>query len=329
MLSISLPIAAQEQAAPQVQEQAPRASLVVIRGDGAQDCPDAATLADHVRAVAGANVIGVGPSAAPIETWVQVAISHDLGGYNAQLSASGRRHGTRSLEDLGPTCASLGDAVAVTIAMFLDPYEGAPSRAPAPALMPSERSPAARAQVVSAPAPAPAPASRFFVDGTTGFAFNLLEHTQPLLGLAFGWRASARWSLALGGTFVFPDRTGDGTPNVELRLSFASLQLCARALGDIDHASLAWCAAPQLGSLAGKGRGYQNDSSERLLWVALAFGPEAAFRLSRSLSCVLTGQGVIPLLEQGFDVQRNGVRSNAFQSPSVAGLASLSLRGHL
>jgi len=307
-----------------VRPQTPRASLVVIRSDGAEACPDAAVLAERVRAVAGANVIGVGVSADPIESWVQVAISRNFGGYGARIDTSGTRHGSRSLEDVGPTCESLADAVAITIAMFLDPYESAPStRAPTP--IASKRLPEPKAPAANAPAQSP----RYFVDGSAGIAFNLLAHTQPFLGVGVGWRASARWSLALGGVFVLPDRTLEGTRHVELGLTFASLQLCARALGDIDHASLSWCAAPQLGSLTGGGRGYQDNFSERALWLALAIGPEAAFRLTRSLSWLLAAQGVIPLLEQGFDVQSNGVRSNAFQTPSVAGLVSLGLRVHL
>ena len=281
-------------------------------------------LAEQVRAVAGAYVIGVGPSPVPIETWVQVAISHNFVGYSAQISISGRRHGTRTLEDLGPACTSLANAVAVTLAMFLDPYENAPCPAREPSPIAAKPEPEPKVQAVS-----PASEARFFVDGNAGISFNLLAHNQPLLGLAFGFRPSARWSLAVSGSFVFPDQTSDGSPSVELGLGFASLQACATALGNIDHASLAWCAATQLGSLAGSGRGYAADLSERALWFALATGPETTFRLSRALSWVLTGQAVIPLLEQGFDIQRDGVRSSAFQSPSVAGLVTLGLRGQL
>jgi hypothetical protein len=315
---------AQAQAPAQPQGPAQRASLVIIRSDGAQDCPEADTVAAQVRTVAGANVIGVGLSAAPIETWVQVAISRNFGGYTAQISTSGVRHGTRTLEDLGPTCKSLADAVAVTIAMFLDPYESPASKTPVPAAPAPPRLLEPRARPVSLPAE-----SRLFVDSSVGIAFNLLAHTQPFLSAGFGWRPSAHWSVALGGMFVVPDLATDGTRGVDLQLSVASLQVCAQALGDTARASLSWCAAPQLGSLAGSGTGYQNNFSERALWLALAIGPEAAFRITRSFSWVLAGQGVIPLLNQGFDVQSNGVRSNAFQSPAVAGLVSLGVRGHL
>ncbi|MEI9942131.1 MAG: hypothetical protein WDO69_33365 [Pseudomonadota bacterium] len=304
---------------------APRASLVVTRSEGAEGCPDAAALAEQIRIVAGANVIGSGPSVTPIETWVQVTISRNFGGYSAQISTSGTRHGTRLLEDLGPACTSLADAVAVTIAMILDPYPNSPSPIEEPVPIASQRVPKPKTPAVSAPAAS----ARFFGDGSAGIAFNMLAHAQPFLGVGLGFQASARWSLALGGAFVLPDRTADGTPTVNLRLGYASLQGCARVLGDGDHVGLSWCAASQLGSLAGSGDGYQDDSSKRALWFALAVGPEAAFRLTRSFSWLLTGQGVIPLLEQEFYVQSDGARSSVFRSPSVAGLVSLGLRGHL
>ena len=103
----------------------PRAFLVVTRGDGAQDCPDATQLSEQVRAIAGTNVVGVG-LASPVETWIQVTMTRSFSSYGAQISALGAHHGTRSLEDLGPSCTSLADAVAVTIAIFLDPYANVP-----------------------------------------------------------------------------------------------------------------------------------------------------------------------------------------------------------
>ena len=104
------------------QTHSPRAALVVTRGEGAQDCPDSVLLAERVRAVAGASVISAELDSTRFETWVQVAITRNFGGYSAQISTSGARHGSRALDDLGPSCASLADAIAVTLAIFLDPY---------------------------------------------------------------------------------------------------------------------------------------------------------------------------------------------------------------
>ena len=115
----------------------PQASLVVTRGEGAEDCPDAASLAEQVHRVSGASVVQQGMSLAGRgSTWIQVAIVHNFGGYRAEISAGGLHHGARTLEDLGPGCASLADAITITIAIFLDPYSAPPAPVCAPSTTP-------------------------------------------------------------------------------------------------------------------------------------------------------------------------------------------------
>jgi hypothetical protein len=321
-LSVTTPSAAQSQA--------PRASLVVTRAEGAQDCPDAVALAEQVRAVAGSassDLIAAGLAAGPSETWIQVAITRDFGGYRAQIGAFGRHHGARTLEDLGPGCASLADAIAVTLAIFLDPYANTPMPSPASSPPLPVRPPSAtRKQRLARPG-AWSPES--FVDASGGAGFALLEHSQPLLGGSFGMRLDSRWSLAVGGTFVFPDTKATSAGNIALKLSYGSLLGCGRALGTGNGTRIDWCAGPLLGSLAGRGQSYRSNFSERALWLAIAAGPQVVFPFSSSLAWVLGAQGVVPLVRQGFDVQTLGVRSNAYRSAAVAGLVTLGIRGTL
>ncbi|MES1172879.1 MAG: hypothetical protein ABUL62_01030 [Myxococcales bacterium] len=317
-LSYSVPCAAQD---------APRASLVVTRGDGAQDCPDAAQLAEQVRAVAGRNVVSVGLGQ-PTETWIQVTIARSFGSYTAQISTLGARHGTRSLEDLGPSCASLADAIAVTIAIFLDPY----ANGPLPELLfvpPQSRpEPPAPARVATPPA-VRARFPQLLLAGSGGVAFNLLEHSEPLVNASLGTQLSSRWSLALGGAFVFPDTKATNGGEIELGLSYAYLAACARAWGDPESARIDWCAAPLLGSFAGSGKGYRETHAERSAWFALSLGPEVVFPVSRHLSWLVSAQGIAPLVSQSFTVQSGGARSNAFRSAAVGGALSLGVRGAL
>jgi hypothetical protein len=162
----------------QAQAVAPRASLVVTRTDGAQDCPDSVALAGQVRAIAGSDLIGTGVTA-PAETFIQVAIVHDFGGYKAQIDALGRHHGARSLEDLGPSCASLAEAIAVTLAIFLDPYANAPALPPAISAAPA---PSSAPLAPKPPVPEiPRRHSPRFLDASAGLSFALLEHGEPLL----------------------------------------------------------------------------------------------------------------------------------------------------
>ena len=303
---------------------APRASLVVTRGEGAQDCPDANALADQVHNVAGSELLSAGVPSHPVETWVQVAIGHDFGGYTATIISSGTRHGTRTLQDLGPSCASLADAIAVTVAIFLDPY----ANAPAPPAVPTV--PATRNAIPKAPPQlAPLPAARYFLDSAGGVGFAMLEHAEPLVSVGFGLRVTPRWSLSLGGTFVFPDTVSNGSGNVDLGLSYALVQGCGQALGDADSASLAFCAVPMLGLLRGSGHGYPNELTQRAAWFALGVGPRVSLPLTRAFAWVISGQGVVPLVEHAFDVRNNGVRSEAFHTSAVGALISLGIRGDL
>ena len=307
------------------QTQVPRASLVVTRSDGAQACPDAATLAEQVRGVAGANVIGAGlggASTGPVETWVQVAMAHDFGGYRAQISTFGLHHGTRTLEDLGPGCSSLADAVAVTIAIFLDPYANVPTPPAAVAPTPPIAAPAPHKEPVWRPEP--------FLDASGGVAVGVYEHSEPLLGASAGLHLTERWSLALGGSYLFSDTVRAKGGQVELKLSYGYLLGCARAFGAPEGARLDWCAAPLLGSLGGSGHDYTSHNySKRILWAAVAAGPQLVFPFGGLVSGVLTGQAVLPLTRTGFSESLPAGATTVFTPAAVAGLVSFGIRGAL
>src|SRR5262245_51916025 len=96
------------------------AALVVTRDDGARDCPDSAVLGARVETVAGKELFAAAGDAAR-DTWVQVEFVRSITGYRAVISARGQRQGTRALDDVGPECSSLAEAVAVTLAILLDP----------------------------------------------------------------------------------------------------------------------------------------------------------------------------------------------------------------
>jgi len=308
------------------QSQAPRASLVVTRSEGAQDCPDATALAEQVRGVAGSDVLGAGLTSAPSETWIQVSVARDFSGYRAQIAAFGRHHGARTLEDLGPGCASLADAIAVTLAIFLDPYASSSMAAPTPpppVVAPPH--PVAKVHTVHG-----RPwLSQLTLDAAGGIGVSVLQHSEPLLTGSIGIRFDPRWSLAAGGTFVFPDTDSAPSGDVTLKLSYAYLLGCGRALGSNDGTRIDWCAAPLFGSLAGAGKTYQHNFSRRSVWLAIAAGPEVVFPFGRALAWVLGGQVVVPLIRQGFNAESNGVRSSVYRSAPVAGLVSLGVRGTL
>ena len=308
------------------QVSSPGSSLVVTRGEGADDCPDAAALSEQVRRLSGAIAINAEPlSDAPSETWIQVAIVHNFGGYRAEINARGVHHGSRSLEDLGPSCASLADAITITIAIFLDPYAASPVlHAP-----PAAAALSARPAYPQSPTRVAQHVPRLSLELAGGAAFDVLEHTAPLVTGRVGWRSNGRWSIALGGALLFPDSLAVGDGAVDLGLSYGYVMGCARALGDALGVRLDWCAAPLVGSLRGSGRGYLVNAQQRAWWASIAAGPEILLPITSSFSWSLTGLGVLPLARQQFDVETSDAREQAFRSPAVAGQLTLGVRGEL
>jgi hypothetical protein len=302
--------------------------LVVTRGEGADDCPDAANLAEQVRQLTGASVVDTELlSNGSHETWIQVAIVRNFSGYRAEIQAGGLHHGNRSLEDLGPSCASLADAITVTIAIFLDPYAVGPAPPATPPQIPCPPPLKAIPRRPSRGEPQWQP--RLSLDLAGGASFGMLEHTAPLIAGRVGWRATERWSLAVGGAFLFPDSVSSDHGTADLGLSYGYLVGCARALGDARRARFDWCAGPLLGSLYGTGRGFVQTSTKRALWAAVAAGPEVLLPFTSGLAWSLAGLGVLPLARQGFDVESMGERRNVFHSSAVAAQISLGVRGEL
>ena len=334
LLSVPRGASAEESSAPSVAA-AQHASLVVTRGEGAEDCPNAATLVLQVQRVAGASVMSSGTQAtesnvqaepAPrIDTYIQVAITRGLGGYRAEINAGGRHHGTRTLEDLGPGCSSLTDAVVITLAIFLDPYSATSSSRPEPPPSAPVVPPAPKKAVISPIRTKP----HGLFDLLGGVSLGMLAEAAPLIGARFGLRFADRYSLALGAAFVFPDAVSAQGGTVDLGLSYVTLLGCARSLGEATGSHLDFCVAPLFGSMYGAGRGYQSHSTRRSPWSAIAAGPELVLPFVGGLSWTMSVEAALPLIRPGFDVEGAAGRHPAFKESAAVGSFTLGVRGEL
>lgn len=164
-------------------------SLRVVRQVGTEDCPGTAELVREVNAAAKRQAVRSdrgGPSS------LTVRITRGSGGYRAQIRAEGAITGVRVIEDEGATCAGLGAALAVTVALLAD--EAAPAQRGAAAandgrLIRVRGKQAARrgghAELELAPRVA------------GGAAFGVLPEVAPILGGELGFTVG-HWSAALG-----------------------------------------------------------------------------------------------------------------------------------
>lgn len=300
----------------------PRPSLVVTRSSGAEDCPDAAGVMTRSMAIMRLNPFELPPGVAP-DTWVQVEFLRELSGYRAVISARGRRHGLRSIDDIGPHCASLADAVAITLVMLLDPEVTRPHTEPVPAASPP-RAPPDRAPV-RAPPP---PRVRFGAEASGGAALGVLANGVPFLEAGATLRVDRWLLLGVGGGFVFPDRASTPSGSVALDLWYGYLRATARIF-ESAATQLALFAGPSTGSLGGEGVDYALHPDQRLWWIAAVLGLELRGALSSSFSWTGRIFALLPLRRDEFYVIDAGTEYPAFRTPSIGGALSLGIAGEL
>jgi hypothetical protein len=308
----------------------PRGSLVVTRDDGSRDCPDAAGVAERVRQMAGSSMVDAATSEAR-DTWIQVELTRASGGYRAVISAQGRRHGTRTIDDVGPGCSSLADAVAITLVMLLDPeLERAVERPPLPAPAgPAIFSRARGERQNPVELPQQRPSSLIAgAEVAAGLSFAVLDGSAPFaeggVRLQLG-----RWvSFGAGGGFVFSDRARFGSGSVDLELGYVYLRGCGSFFSSL-RARMELCLQPMLGSLRGAGN-YAKPDTGSALWFAAAAVAEIYGPFTSSAFWSLRVLALAPLtIGQGFSVIEAGVRKTAFEVPAAGGMLSVGVRADL
>jgi hypothetical protein len=291
----------------------PRATLVVTRGAGADDCPNAQDLGARVLGITGRRSLETSPQA-QTDTWVYLEFTHDLGRYGASVQLRGRRQGARALSDVGADCSSLADAVAVTLALFLDAEQRAPAANPAPASVSVHRPP-----VVAADSP-----QRYLVLGG-GAGFGLLARPSPLAMVGLDLGLGQRFRLGIGGAAALAQRVTDANGYTELGLAYGYARSCALALGRMNAVALELCLALDVGALSGSGHGYDVTERKRLLWSALSGGVQALGPLAAPSFWWLSAMVVTPLTLRGFAVATSGVPHDVFLVPRVGGVASFGM----
>lgn len=97
----------------------PKATLSVQRGVGAETCADSTELRSLIEAIAGAGTIA--DQKAPLHLDVRIIKTRKA--FVATIDLTGKRKGTRTIEEAGPGCEVLAQALAVSISVLLDEVE--------------------------------------------------------------------------------------------------------------------------------------------------------------------------------------------------------------
>jgi hypothetical protein len=318
-----------------------QASLAVTRDDGSRGCPDSATLAERVETVAGKRLFDSALDAER-DTWVTVEFVRDFGGYRAVISARGSRQGTRALDDVGPECTSLADAVAITLAILLDPplTKGEASSPALAAAVPVAVTPAAVTSATvavpptdSLPSGTSTPAKgrepvTFGLEGSAGASFAVLDGVAPLVEAGGRARLSDVLALALGGGFVPPDRVESGSGSVDVSLVFGYFRACANLLPR-RRIVLEACLEPMLGGLSGSGNEYETTDTEWVFWSAAAGVLQGYGTISESVLWSIRARLLTPFVKHGFSVSRGGDQEEVFKLSGIGGTLAIGLVAEL
>jgi hypothetical protein len=290
--------------------------LAVDRGKGAQDCPTEEGL---WRAI---ELVGSAPSVERPDGVLRIHVRIDRadGVYRAEIRASGRKTGIRTLKVPGGTCEALTDAVAVTLALLMDREIREPEPQPDPEPEePSKPEPPAEPTVPAQepppePSPPPPPELSSKVPSPPvhyGIAVGgALTHGLPetLSGLADAelW-GRKDWLLVGVGGFWGPTREVKLDPGaVDVRLVGARLRGCGRIWGEYDGWHGAVCAEGVVGQLRGEGKGFAEDRAQRRPWYGLGASARVGGGIHGPLGWAVTGGVLAPLQRESFSVDNVG-----------------------
>jgi hypothetical protein len=294
--------------------------LVVTRGAGAEDCPDAVALGQLVWTLGQRRVTTT--TDRPSELVVHVAIERNTAGYAAVLHARGSQQGTRTLADVGPTCQSLAEALAMVIAIMLDAPatpRNAPVSEPAAPMVSDTWAPSG-----VAPRSGKRAEWHLGLEALGGVAVAVLSDPVALGGGGATLRLGERVEFGLGGLRLQRDWVTMPGGEVTLDLTAAYLRGCA-AVTDNEAVALQLCAALLLGSLRGEGQGYPTYDTKRVPWTVIGLGPAGVGTLGGGTSWWLAATALMPLVRHGFSVEVEG-QEQRFRLDDVGLLFTMGLR---
>lgn len=287
-------------------EQIGTARFEILLSDAVNDCPSEAELVRRVRATTKEQA----PEAGAEPLALSVSIVREETAFVARLRVEGRHRGEREIQ--AQSCAALGDALVVTLAMLLDEHaREAQASAPTTVTAPVQPAPAAPvatdevpatpvAAVETPPPPPPAPEAA----------------SAPRRLRAVGWLAggisTARMESLLGGVEVGSDgvalRAG-GWWRLPYEYSLEPGRIASRIVGGVlagcatrgERVRLGGCAQVWSGALHTEALGYsrQRERPDRL-WLApgASVGVEWGHRWVVGLELV----GLVPVLRDRYQI---------------------------
>ncbi len=249
--------------------------LDLVRGDGADACADGARVEREV-----VRRLGQDPFASDPERFIEAVLSRDGPTWSAHVrirDASGDLLGARTLASDAPTCDPLVEALALALALAIDPAADVAddAAAPPPSDSPPPPPPAA-AETIPPRAPRHTTRHGVVVGVRAVGAWGVLPETSPGAALRAELSLSRRWRARLEGRWLSEAATG---PNAGWRVGVTSAHagVCAApVLG--PSLALDVCAALGVGAMHVSVDGAAGTNTGDHLWSVVEAGPRVRWR---------------------------------------------------
>ncbi len=278
-------------------------SFEVVRGPGAESCPDEEAL----RARAASHLAHpFGSPGAPVADRVSIEIVRSERGYLATVSALGFEGGTRRLVDTGEDCAGLAEALTLMLSLIAD---GRPLPAAKPPMLPEPARPS-RPWELGAGALG---ATGILGAPSLGITLDVTWHPWPRIASGI----TALWMPSRG------IQRGPGQSQVSLVAGLASV--CWGILPFGGRSFPALCGLMGAGALHGESTGYLDARSLWRPWLTAGASVSLGIRLHRRLTLALDAGRLFSLRDEQFTI---GGLGQIYQSgdPGWTGTAEILLR---
>ena len=293
--------------------------LSVERGPGAEDCPDAASLAARIASIRGRA------GASSSESYA-VAFTRTPDTYTAIIHGGPNGESQRVLEGHGPSCAALAQASAVTLALLFD---SEPESTPAPPKPEPPKPPAPPPPKVENPFTEPAPSahSGVHVQSTleVGAAalIGVLRPVSPAFSGELGLDV-ARVRVGLGVLWNPTQSLVLDPGSVHESLLSGTARTCF-ALLRADSLRFDLCSGLLAGVVTAQAEGFTVNQRRSRSWLAVPVELSLA-EVSGPVGWELSASALGTLQHHDFEVDGLGV---AYRSPRVGAMLSLRAIGVL
>ena len=294
-------------------------ALRVERAPGAEDCADATNLGERIAGIRGRVDT-------PKNSHYEVHFSRAADTFSASIRSGPNGEGQRVLSGRDPTCASLAQATAVTLALLFDSDEDsapiAESAPPAPAATPRPAI-AARAEPPLQAAARPRERRRGTLSlGAGGLAFVLRPLAPAFVaeaGLSFG-----RFRAGLGGLWVPTQSLTLAPGHVDESLLAGTARACL-SLVRSRRLEFDVCSGLFVGAVHAQAVGFTTNEPATRSWLALPLELCLA-DLSGNVGWELSATALGQLEHHDFQVDGLGT---PYQAPRVGAMLTLRAVGLL